>query len=289
MTVAEILAEAQRLCKAAKKDEHAARMLLMDRLNLESFELFAAMDRVVRPEITSEYFKTLKRYVDDGEPIQYILGYAYFAGRDLFVDESVLIPRPETEELVYEVLLQIDEQFADETAYPQIRVADIGTGSGAIAVSLAAEEPRVKMYATDISEDALVIARKNADSYAPNVEFFSGDMLQPLIERRIIVDVLVSNPPYIPENETVQPIVEDNEPHVALFGGTDGLAFYRVILEQASQILAKNQYLLAFEIGYDQAERLKQLAQLYFPQALVWVKQDLQGKDRMLFISQKNN
>jgi release factor glutamine methyltransferase len=287
MRVGEVLKEAEALCVAHGKEPHAARMLLMDRLNLQSYELFAAVDEELRDEVINEYFNTLNRYIIENEPIQYILGYAYFAGRDLFVDQHVLIPRPETEQLAYEVLLQLDELFSDVDVYPRINCADIGTGSGALAITLVADEPRVQMYATDISEEALVVARKNAESFAPDITFLVGDMLAPLIEQGITLDVLVSNPPYIPEEEAVSAIVADNEPHVALFGGKDGLNFYRVILEQAKRVLARDQYLLAFEIGHDQGERLVELARTAFPDATITVKKDMQGLDRMLFISHK--
>jgi len=289
MRVGEVLKRAEALCVEYGKEPHAARMLLMDRLNLQSYELFAAVDDVLRDDVVDEYFTTLNRYIIDNEPIQYILGYAYFAGRDLFVDQNVLIPRPETEQLAYEVLLQMDDLFSDSEMYRSINCGDIGTGSGALAITLVAEEPRVQMYATDISEEALIVARKNAESFAPNITFLVGDMLQPLIAQDITLDVLVSNPPYIPEAETVASIVADNEPHVALFGGADGLNFYRIILEQAKKILARDQYLLAFEIGHDQADRLVELAAIHFPAANITVKQDMQGLDRMLFISQRAN
>jgi len=287
MIVGEVLKQAEALCLAADKEPHAARLLLMDRLNLESYELYAALDQKLRPEVVESYFETLDRYVKHNEPMQYILGHAYFAGRELFVDERVLIPRPETEELAYEVILHMDELFDDTDRYPCINCADVGTGSGALAVTLVAEEPRVQMYATDISEEALIVARKNAESFAPNITFLVGDMLQPLIEQGIILDVLVSNPPYIPAQEDVAAIVVDNEPHVALFGGEDGLDFYRIILEQAKYVLAPDQYLIAFEIGHDQAERLTALAQEHCVGADIWVQQDIQGRDRMLFIAKQ--
>jgi len=289
MNVNEVLNRAEALCLENGKEPHAARVLLMDRLNFTSYELFAAMDQKLRDDIVAEYFMTLDRYIIDNEPMQYIVGHAYFGGRELYVDERVLIPRPETEELAYEVLLQIDDLFDDVATYPRINCADVGTGSGALAITLTAEEPRVRMYATDISEEALVVARKNAESFAPDITFLTGDMLQPLQVEGVVLDVLVSNPPYIPEMEEVAAIVVDNEPHVALFGGTDGLNFYRIILEQAKLVLAPDQYLLAFEIGYDQADRLIQLGKIYFPDAVIWVKQDMQGHDRMLFIVKKRD
>ena len=287
MRITEILKKAESLCEIAEKDVHPARLLMMDMLGVESFELYAMLEDKQTEKFVLEYFEKLNRYVVQNEPIQYIIGYEYFAGRNLYVDNGALIPRPETEELVYEVLFLLDQMFEDELSYPKIQAADIGTGSGAIAVSLAAEEPRVSMIATDISEEALAVAKKNAAAYDLDVQFIAGNMLDPLIAQDIKLDVLVSNPPYIPINETVQDIVFENEPHVALFGGNNGLYFYRIILENAHKVLKKDKYLLAFEIGFDQAERLLEIAHANFADAEIWVKQDMQGKDRMLFIKSR--
>lgn len=110
-------------------------------------------------------------------------------------------------------------------------MCDVGTGSGAIAISLALEEPKLKVYATDISDLALTVAKENANNLKADVEFLVGDMLQPLIEKNLKVDIFVSNPPYIPQEQEIEAVVKDNEPHVALFGGNDGLYFYRKILK----------------------------------------------------------
>ena len=282
MTIEKLLRTAEEQCERAGMDIHPARLLLMDVLQVESYQLFAQMPDEVTEEHAEAFAALLHKYTEEKIPVQYILGYEYFAGRNLFVDAGALIPRPETEELVYEVLFKIDAHFPEST-YETISMADIGTGSGAIAVSLAAEEPRIQMIATDISEEALEVAKKNAKTYAETVTFAVGDMLQPLIDQGIQLDFLVSNPPYIPVDEDVQEIVKENEPHVALFGGNDGLFFYKKILSNAAKIL-KPRNMLAFEIGYDQAERLMAFAQECFPEATIYVKKDMQGKDRMLFI-----
>lgn len=283
MKISEVLAQAEQRCLQANREEHPARLLLMDILKLESYQLFAQLEQDMPAEKQQHYFEQLNRYVEHNEPIQYIIGYEYFAGRNLFVSPGALIPRPETEELVHELLFMIDTYFTEEAGYQTIEAVDIGTGSGAIAISIAAEEARVRMRATDISEEALLVAKKNADIFDLNIELFCGDMVKPLIENGVKVDLLISNPPYIPIAEDVQSIVKDNEPHVALFGGADGLQFYRSILEDAKYVL-KDNYLLAFEIGYDQAERLISFAKEQFPDATIFVKKDMQQKDRMLFI-----
>lgn len=281
MTIKELLNNAEINSERAGKEFHPARLLLMDILDIESYQLYAMLEEEMLDEKVAEFTEKYNRYLIDNEPIQYILGYEYFAGRNIFVDDRVLIPRPETEELVHELLFLIDDHFGDKEV---INACDVGTGSGAIAISLAAEDERINMIATDISEVALEVAKKNAESYAPSVQFFAGNMIEPLIENaKAPIDLFVSNPPYIPQNENVEAIVKDNEPHVALFGGEDGLDFYRVIFENASTVLAEKN-IMAFEIGWDQKEILLSLVKEYFPKSHAYVNQDMQGKDRMLFI-----
>ena len=221
----------------------------------------------------------MKRYMA-GEPIQYIKGKETFFSRDFIVNENVLIPRYETEELVENILYKIDDYFDD---YDSIDLCDVGTGSGAIAISLALEEPKLKVTATDISEEALEVARLNARELSAQVDFYQGDMLKPLIERNIKVDIFVSNPPYIPNEQEIENVVKDNEPHVALFGGNDGLYFYRKIFSQVHEVI-KERALLAFEMGFDQRELMSEAVEHYFPNVPYEIIKDINGKDRMLFI-----
>ena len=163
------------------------------------------------------------------------------------------------------------------------RVIDVGTGSGAIAIALRKEEAHLQVTASDISEQAVAVARKNAADNAADVTFLTGDMLEPFIEAGIRCDILVSNPPYIPVHEQMEHSVVDFEPHVALFGGEDGLKFYREIFANAHRVI-KEKAILAFEMGYDQGERLRALAKEHFPDARVEIIKDLSGKNRMLFV-----
>src|SRR5699024_7978292 len=153
-------------------------------------------------------------------------------------------PRYETEELVENILYHIDDYFDGDQP---LDLVDVGTGSGAIAISLEREESRLRVYATDISEEALEVARENAQRLGAEVTFMQGDMLAPLIEKGLKFDIFVSNPPYIPVNQEIEHVVKDNEPHVALFGGQDGLYFYRQIFQSASKVL-KDRAILAFEM-----------------------------------------
>jgi len=213
------------------------------------------------------------------EPLAHILGYEWFYGYKFKVNEDVLIPRPETEELVANVLADYDEYFTNQ----KVTLIDVGTGSGAIAISLAKEESNLNVFASDISEEAIAVAKENAKTIEANVEFLCGNMLQPFIEKGIKVDILVSNPPYIPSEEVMEKSVVDFEPHVALFGGSDGLKFYRMIFENAHKVL-KERSMLAFEMGYNQKEAMEAEARKYFPNARMETVKDINGKNRMFFI-----
>ena len=235
------------------------------------------MDDELDNKIIETFENTVSRYLDNNEPVQYIIGEACFYGYDFIVNKDVLIPRPETEELVENVLYLYDDYMKGQ----KVEVVDVGTGSGCISVTLAAEEKNMTVTATDISEDALAVARRNASKMGVNVNFLQGDMLKPIMDRKF--DILVSNPPYIPNEEVVDSLVKDNEPNVALFGGDDGLKFYRIILENAPSIM-NEKCILAFEHGYNRTEAIESLARKYFPESTVYTKKDLQGLDRMTFV-----
>ncbi|MGL5914719.1 MAG: peptide chain release factor N(5)-glutamine methyltransferase [Culicoidibacterales bacterium] len=281
MTIQQMLKAAEQQLDANGSEQSLAKILLVDALEMESYEILMRLNEQVEPAKEAKFMANLARFIEHNEPVQYIIGYEYFMGRNFHVSDAVLIPRPETEELVYHILDCIDDYFPDTNL---VRCCDVGTGSGAISVSLAAECEKVTMVATDISEEALLVAKQNAADFAPQVSFMAGDMVQPLIDAGVQVDIFISNPPYIPAEEQVDSLVKDNEPHVALFGGNDGLYFYRKIFDTVTAILAPKRNMLAFEMGYDQGDRLSALAAEYFPTAEIEVKQDINGKDRMLFI-----
>ncbi|MCD7892650.1 MAG: peptide chain release factor N(5)-glutamine methyltransferase [Erysipelotrichaceae bacterium] len=279
MKVRELIRQNETMLDEYNKDVNVAKVLFYHLANKEPHQLYLMMDEEVDNDLLEAFNQGMKRYMD-GEPIQYIKGKETFFGRDFIVNEDVLIPRYETEELVENILYRIDDYF-DE--YDSIDLCDIGTGSGAIGISLALEEKRLNVYASDISDKALEVAKTNANNLKANVTFYQGDMLQPFIDNHIKVDILVSNPPYIPNNQEIESIVKDNEPHVALFGGSDGLYFYRKIFASAKQII-KDKALLAFEMGFDQRELMDEALQYYFPNTPYEIIKDLSGKDRMLFI-----
>lgn len=217
-------------------------------------------------ELLNQIFQQLSQH----RPAQYIIGKADFHDLEFAVDERVLIPRPETEELV-DLILQ-------ENSRAGLRILDIGTGSGAIAISLAKARPDWEVVAVDISEDALAVAQENARSNQVSVQFIQSDVLQAVTGQ---FDIIVSNPPYISpdDKDEVGANVLTSEPHLALFAEEDGLAIYRQIAEQAGTFLKENGKLY-FEIGYKQGQALTDLLALHFPEKHVRVIKDQFGQDR---------
>lgn len=278
-TVKELIKLAESRLDDASKDVNVAKVLFYHLADKQPHELYLMYDEEVSSELEAKFLAGMEEYYQ-GKPIQYIKGVENFFGRDFKVNEDVLIPRYETEELVENILYRIDDYFAE---YQSITLCDVGTGSGAIATSLALEEPRLKVFATDISLKAVTVAKDNAKNLGANIEFMVGDMLEPLLENEIKVDIFVSNPPYIPQEQEIEAMVIDNEPHVALFGGNDGLYFYRKIFQGVEPLL-QERALLAFEMGFDQRELMEAALQEYFPNDPHEIIKDINGKDRMLFI-----
>jgi release factor glutamine methyltransferase len=203
--------------------------------------------------------------------LPYLTGRAEFYGLDFEVTPEVLIPRPETETLV-------DLALAQRPA----TIVDVGTGSGCIAVALAARLPKATVCAIDISPAALAVAQRNAERHdvADRVHLIVGDVLNP---RPSQADLIVSNPPYIPTGDcaSLQASVRNHEPNLALDGGPDGLAIIEPLMAQAPAVLRPGGALL-IEVGFDQGEIASRLARTYFPQAQVRIHPDLAGRDRVL-------
>lgn len=277
MKCSKLLDYGRELLLNSNLEESGALLLLEFVLDKNPSEIYIAMNSEIDKALEEKYIKLLNHHINDNVPVQYIIGKSCFYGYDFIVNKDVLIPRYETEELVENVLYRYDEYFKGQ----KIDVADIATGSGCIAISLAKEEENMKLVATDISKEALVVARKNALNLGADVTFLEGDMVEPLGDMKF--DIIVSNPPYIPLKEDVMPLVKDNEPNIALFGGDDGLKFYRIILKNIKKNL-KEKAIIAFEHGYDKKDAMIALVKEYFPNSRVEVLKDLEEKDRMTFI-----
>lgn len=261
------LEEAKRIGKEFLKknniDEREARLLLAFVLNVSSDELIRTKE--ITEDKFKEYQNALNRRVQ-GTPFSYITGEKEFMKLKFKVNENVLIPRPETEILVEEVL-----------KYKAKNVLDVCTGSGCIAVSIAYYNEQTKVSALDISEAALEIAKGNAKLNGVDVEFICSDLFENINKK---YDIIVSNPPYI-ETSIIDTLEEEvkNEPHIALDGGADGLEFYRRIAKEAHEYLKENGTLL-FEIGYNQGERVSRLL-MENDYKNVRVIRDLSGNDRV--------
>ncbi|HBT72017.1 MAG TPA: peptide chain release factor N(5)-glutamine methyltransferase [Lysinibacillus sp.] len=223
-------------------------------------------------------FKALIAEHVNGRPVQYCVGSEEFYGRSFLVDESVLIPRPETEELVLGTINRLPKLFPQQT----LKLADIGTGSGAIAISMKLECPALTVIATDLSQDALATAQKNAQRLEADIDFRLGDLTAPLAGEKL--DVVLSNPPYIAfdEAQEMSNVVLEHEPHSALFAEEDGLILYRKLAEQLPAYMNKPA-LIGLEIGYTQGEQVAKFFQDSFPHATVSIEKDINGKPRMIF------
>lgn len=209
---------------------------------------------------------------------QYIVGNVCFYGNLLNVNSNVLIPRFETELLVEKTINYIRKTFDNSS----ISVLDIGTGSGCIAITLK-KEVDCRVVGVDISNKAIEIARENANNNAVEIDFIVSDVFSNVNDR---FDVIVSNPPYIREDEEIEDIVRNNEPHLALFATDRGLYFYDKILKECKCYL-KDRFLIGFEIGYEQGEEVKNLAYKYLSNIDVSVEKDYSGNDRFVFICSK--
>jgi release factor glutamine methyltransferase len=272
-----VLQEAKALTRKKNKETSATELVFLNFSHLKPNELYLKYEEEMPKEAIIDFNEALGLYLEKNIPVQQIIGFVYFYGYKFLVRNTALIPRFETEELVANVLINYDQYFDGKL----VDVVDIGTGSGCLAIALAKEEKNMSFTATDISLEALKLAKENARNLDAAVEFLQGDMLEPLLDKKF--DIIVSNPPYIPNAEEVDPLIYDNEPHIALFGGEDGLDFYRTILKDAHKII-KDKAFIAFEHGYDKMEELQAIAKSYFPSAKIFTLKDMQNKDRMTFI-----
>jgi release factor glutamine methyltransferase len=277
--VYEALEWASSFLKERNRDANAGELLLCHVLQTNRTGLLMNMREELTPEQETTLAKLVKQH-GEGIPLQYITGYEHFYGRKFHVNEEVLIPRPETEELVVGVLERMKKKYGNK----EITVADIGTGSGAIAITLALEHEKLNVYTVDIADESIEVAKKNAQELGARVTFLHGDLLQPFISSGIKLDVVVSNPPYIPYEDWTQlsSVVKEHEPKRALVGGEDGLDFYRRFMDELPKVLQPSA-IVAFEVGVGQGDIVKRMLEATFPHAAVEVVFDINGKDRMVF------
>ena len=267
MTYRALIDEGKRIIDSEESAIEAS-LLLEHVLHVDRNELYIHPDREVSENDKKEYLNLVNRRIL-GEPIQYIIGEAPFYGLDFTVNPSVLIPRFDTEVLVEEVLKVIKDGD---------KVLDLCTGSGCIAVTIKKNKSSADVYASDISDDALKVAKINADKHGVSITFIKSDLLENI---EAGYDIIVSNPPYIKTSviDGLDDIVKNHEPYIALNGGTDGLDFYKRIVADAKKCL-KLQGRLIMEIGYDQGEDLRNLLKEAGYSDIKIIK-DLSGNDRV--------
>lgn len=261
-----------------EQDFSQARYLMREICENNGIDLYANLDNFIDEKINEVFQDGVLRLLNN-EPVAHILGYSWFFGRKFKINNEVLIPRSETEQLVLNSLLEIEAYFNSF----DLELLDLGCGSGAIGITLKLEEALLKVSLSDISIDAVKISQENADELRADVSIFKSDLLEAFISDNKQFDVIISNPPYILNDEDIEVSVKDYEPHLALYGGSDGLDFYRKILKQSKKVL-KSPGLLGFEIGYDQKDNLIFEINKIYPKAEIKTFKDFADLDRMIFV-----
>lgn len=273
-TYREVLLRASSFLEEAGKDGYDIQFLFLERKGWSKTDWLLNMNQEIAEEDQTQIKQDLASLMENYPP-QYLLGYADFYGRDFKVTTDTLIPRPETEELV--------ELCLNENPEKNLQVVDIGTGTGAIAITLKLEQPTWSVAASDISRGALMVAQENAASLKAEIDFREGSVLSAFPEQTF--DIIISNPPYISadEWELMDESVRTFEPKTALFAEEQGLAIYRQIAQEAKKHLKPtgNIYL---EIGFRQAQAVKEIFAEAFPEKRIEVHQDLAGNDRMIVV-----
>lgn len=271
MNISELLVNGKHLLKDIEDGNIKARILLEYILKLSREKIVSNPNIEVSDNNVESYLNRIND-IKNGMPIQYITNKQEFMKLNFYVDKNVLIPQPDTEILV-EKAIEICNNHGND-----IKILDLCTGSGAIGISIAKNIKNAKVYATDIKNTVIDIAKQNAkQNNVDNIEFIVSDMFENIQEKDF--DIIVSNPPYI-ETDVIKtlPTEVKNEPIIALDGGKDGLKFYKIILSEYKKYLKKDGYLL-LEIGYNQAKSVGELINLNYS-----IIEDLAGNDRVIII-----
>lgn len=279
--VFEALDWASSILEEANREPRVGQLLLQHVLNVDYTHLVMSMHEELSVDELAIFEQYVAKHIE-GVPVQYITHHEEFYGRDFYVDEAVLIPRPETEELVHYTLQRMKELFSNG----HLKVADIGTGSGAIAISMKKECSKLDVTATDISAAALEVARKNAETHEADITFLQGDLTAPIAHEKW--DVVLSNPPYIAESEidVMDDTVIKHEPHTALFADENGLKLYRKLAENLPTMMNRPG-LIGVEIGYLQGAAVAGFFRQHVDNATVEIVKDMFGQDRIVFCELK--
>lgn len=279
----EVLQWAFSFLKKHDREEKVAEILLLHHLGISRTAFFANMRKAIPDPVFRQFEEDVRKHASTGVPVQHLLGYEYFYGRKFHVNEDVLVPRFETEELVQHVIALAQRYFADGP----IAIADAGTGSGVIAITLALELPNATVHATDVSEKALDVAVENARLHEASVEFLQGDFLQPIIDMAANPELIISNPPYIDrkEKESLADTVKQFDPELALFADDNGLQAYKKIIAQIKALPAISNRHVCFEIGHMQAKAVASILERELAPRKIDTMKDINGKDRIISAS----
>lgn len=250
------------------------KILLSDILNINILEINNNLDKELNETEIKQIEAKLEK-LREGKPAQYITNKVNFYGYDFYVDKRVLIPRFETEELVYNTIELIKKYFL-----PPVNVLDLGTGSGIIGITLKKELKDINVTLLDVSKEALEVAQINKEKNQVDVNLLESNLFQNVTLK---YDVLISNPPYISKSDFVDKIVENNEPAISLYAPSSGLYFYEEIFKSCEKHL-NEKYLIALEIGSEQKAKIIDLIHKFLPDVVVISKKDMAGRDRMIFI-----
>ena len=275
-TYSKMIKECEKLVEQANMEIHAVKWMFY---NSDLFCGYSHLNDIADEQTVKKFKEMVNKYVVDNIPPQYILNKTFFFNYDFYVDNGCFIPRPETEQLVEETIYRIDELYGDK----HISIADVCCGSGAIGITLKKEIENCDVYMCELSPEAVNITKKNAANLHADVTVDCGDFITPILEKKLKFDVLICNPPYIKNSEKLSSLVVDNEPNMALFGGEDGLDFYRIMFEHFDEILNETGF-MGFEFGYDQKEDLENLVKKSFPNYNYEFLKDYNKLYRMLFI-----
>ena len=276
-TYSKLIRDLEKKVAETELEVHAVKWMFY---NSNFFCGYTNLNQQASEDVITKLTSMVDRYINEKIPPQYILNKTFFFDYEFYVDEGCFIPRPETEQLVEETIYRIDEMFEGKT---ELKLADVCCGSGCIGITLKKEIENCSMFMCELSPDAVNIARKNAKSLGADVTVECGDFITPILEKKLTFDVLLCNPPYIKNDEKLAEMVVDHEPNMALFGGVDGLDFYRIIFKHLDEIILDGGF-MGFEFGYDQKELLEELVKKTFPQYRYEFLKDYNNLYRMLFI-----